>query len=230
MMIQLQQVRKVYSNGVQALQGINLKIKMGEFVFLVGPSGSGKSTLTKLLYREELPTSGQVFLAGVNIGELRPRQVPTLRQRVGVVFQDFKLLPKRTVWENVAFSLEILGISAKEQHQKVKAALELTGIVELAQEYPTRLSGGEQQRVSLARAIVNSPPLLLADEPTGNLDPDTSWEIMRLLTKINLRGTTVLVSTHDKLIVDSMRRRVVTIERGRLVQDQAQGVYSVGIS
>ncbi|MBC7541257.1 MAG: cell division ATP-binding protein FtsE [Candidatus Sericytochromatia bacterium] len=229
-MIQLQQVRKVYSNGVQALQGINLKIKMGEFVFLVGPSGSGKSTLTKLLYREELPTSGQVFLAGVNIGELRPRQVPTLRQRVGVVFQDFKLLPKRTVWENVAFSLEILGISAKEQHQKVKAALELTGIVELAQEYPTRLSGGEQQRVSLARAIVNSPPLLLADEPTGNLDPDTSWEIMRLLTKINLRGTTVLVSTHDKLIVDSMRRRVVTIERGRLVQDQAQGVYSVGIS
>ena len=229
-MIQLQQVRKVYSNGVQALQGINLKIKMGEFVFLVGPSGSGKSTLMKLLYREELPTSGHVFLAGVNIGELRPRQVPTLRQRVGVVFQDFKLLPKRTVAENVAFSLEILGISQREQMQKVKAALELTGIVDLAGEYPTRLSGGEQQRVSLARAIVNSPPLLLADEPTGNLDPDTSWEIMRLLTKINLRGTTVLVSTHDKLIVDSMRRRVVTIERGRLIQDQAQGVYSVGIS
>jgi cell division transport system ATP-binding protein len=229
-MIQLQQVRKVYSNGVQALQGINLKIKMGEFVFLVGPSGSGKSTMMKLLYREELPTSGQVFLAGVNIGELKPRQVPTLRQRVGVVFQDFKLLPKRTVWENVAFSLQILGVGAKEQHQKVKAALELTGITDLADEYPTRLSGGEQQRVSLARAIVNSPPLLLADEPTGNLDPDTSWEIMRLLTKINLRGTTVLVSTHDKLIVDSMRRRVVTIERGRLIQDQAQGVYSVGIS
>jgi cell division transport system ATP-binding protein len=229
-MIQLQQVRKVYSNGVQALQGINLKIKMGEFVFLVGPSGSGKSTLMKTLFREELPTSGQVFLAGVNIGELKPRQVPTLRQRVGVVFQDFKLLPQRTVWENVAFSLQILGVSAKEQQQKVKAALELTGITDLADEYPTRLSGGEQQRVSLARAIVNSPPLLLADEPTGNLDPDTSWEIMRLLTKINLRGTTVLVSTHDKLIVDSMRRRVVTIERGRLIQDQAQGVYSVGIS
>lgn len=229
-MIQLKQVKKIYPNGVVALNGINLRIKMGEFVFLVGPSGSGKSTLMKLLTREEQPNTGKVFIAGTCINALKQHKVPVLRQRIGVVFQDFKLLPNRTVFENVAFPLQILGLSRREQEKKVKAALDLTGIGDLAKQYPTQLSGGEQQRVSVARAIVNAPPLLLADEPTGNLDPDTSWEIMRLLTKINLRGTTILVSTHDKLIVDSMRRRVLTIERGRLIHDQAQGVYSVGIS
>ena len=227
-MIQIKQVRKVYANGVQALNNVNLHIKMGEFVFLVGASGSGKSTLMKILYRDELITNGQIIIAGVNINELKNHQVPKLRQRIGVIFQDYKLLPNRTVWENVAFALQILGISKKEQEKKVKAALDLTGISELANEYPRQLSGGEQQRVSVARAIVNTPPILLADEPTGNLDPDTSWDIMRLLTKINLCGTTVLTATHNKTIVDSMKRRVVLIDRGKIIADQQQGVYPDG--
>lgn len=229
-MIQLKGVRKVYSNGVQALNNINLHIKMGEFVFIVGASGSGKSTLMKLLYREEVPSGGIVMVGGININNLKPNEVPKLRQKIGVVFQDFKLLKQRTTWENVAFTLQILGIDKNEQKKKVKAALDLTGISDLANEYPAQLSGGEQQRVSVARAIVNTPPLLLADEPTGNLDPENSWELMRLLTKINLCGTTVLVATHDKLIVDSMKRRVISLERGKIVSDQDQGGYTIGIT
>jgi len=229
-MIKLQNVKKIYNNGVVALNNINLEIKKGEFVFLVGSTGSGKSTLIKLLYREEVASSGKVFISGINVNDIKPGKVPYLRQRIGVVFQDFKLLPNKTVWENVAFTLQILGTSKEEQEKKVKAALDLTGLSELSYEFVTDLSGGERQRVSIARAIINTPPILLADEPTGNLDPENSWEIMRLLTKINMRGTTIIVSTHNKTIVDSMKRRVITMEKGNLIQDQQKGVYSVGIT
>ena len=228
-MIQLQNVKKVYSNGVVALNNVNLMIKKGEFIFLVGSTGSGKSSLIKLLYREEVATTGKVFIAGINVNDIKPNKVPFLRQKIGVVFQDFKLLPNRTVWENVAFTLQILGTSKAEQERRVKASLDLTGLADYAYEFVTELSGGERQRVSIARAIINTPPILLADEPTGNLDPENSWEIMRLLTKINMRGTTIIVSTHNKVIVDSMKRRVITMEKGSLIQDQQQGVYSVGI-
>lgn len=228
-MIELQGVKKVYSNGVVALNNIDLTINKGEFVFLVGSTGSGKSTLMKLLYREEVASSGKVFISGINVNDIKPSKVPFLRQKIGVVFQDFKLLSMRTVWENVAFTLQILGTSKDEQERRVKASLDLTGLSEYAHEYVNELSGGERQRVSIARAIINTPPILLADEPTGNLDPENSWEIMRLLTKINSRGTTIIVSTHNKQIVDTMKRRVITMEKGNLIQDQEQGVYSVGI-
>ncbi len=228
-MIQLQNVKKVYPNGVVALNNINLQIKKGEFVFLVGSTGSGKSSLIKLLYREEVATSGKVFISGINVNDIKPNKVPYLRQKIGVVFQDFKLLSNRTVWENVAFTLQILGTNKEEQNRRVKASLDLTGLSDYTHEFVNDLSGGERQRVSIARAIINTPPILLADEPTGNLDPENSWEIMRLLTKINMRGTTIIVSTHNKVIVDSMKRRVITLEKGNLVQDQQQGVYSVGI-
>ncbi len=227
-MIELQGVKKVYSNGVVALNNIDLKIGKGEFVFLVGSTGSGKSTLMKLFYREEVASSGKVFISGINVNDIKPSKVPFLRQKIGVVFQDFKLLSMRTVWENVSFTLQILGTSKEEQERRVKASLDLTGLSEYAHEYVNELSGGERQRVSIARAIINTPPILLADEPTGNLDPENSWEIMRLLTKINSRGTTIIVSTHNKQIVDTMKRRVITMEKGNLIQDQEQGVYSVG--
>jgi cell division transport system ATP-binding protein len=228
--IKLKQVSKVYPTGVKALQGLNLEVQAGEFVFLVGPSGAGKSTLMKLLYRAEQPTAGQVLVGGVDITRLSEGQMPGLRQRIGVVFQDYKLLPQRTVFENVAFALKVLGVSRVEMQKRVRSALDLVGLRDSADCFPTQLSGGQQQRVCLARAIVNTPPLLIADEPTGNLDPETSWEIMRLLTKINMHGTTVVVATHNKLVVDNMRRRVVTIDHGRLVLDQARGVYSVGVN
>lgn len=227
-MIELQGVKKVYSNGVVALNNIDLTIGKGEFVFLVGSTGSGKSTLMKLLYREEVASSGKVFISGINVNDIKPSKVPFLRQKIGVVFQDFKLLSMRTVWENVAFTLQILGTSKDEQERRVKAALDLTGLSEYTHEYVNELSGGERQRVSIARAIINTPPILLADEPTGNLDPENSWEIMRLLTKINSRGTTIIVSTHNKQIVDTMKRRVITMEKGNLIQDQEEGVYTVG--
>lgn len=228
-MIELQSVKKVYPNGVVALNNIDLTIGKGEFIFLVGSTGSGKSTLMKLLYREEVATSGKVFISGINVNDIKASKVPFLRQKIGVVFQDFKLLSMRTVWENVAFTLQILGTSKDEQERRVKASLDLTGLSEYAHEYVNDLSGGERQRVSIARAIINTPPILLADEPTGNLDPENSWEIMRLLTKINSRGTTIIVSTHNKQIVDAMKRRVITMEKGNIIQDQEQGVYSVGI-
>lgn len=229
-MIKLKQVSKVYPTGVKALQNLNLEVQSGEFVFLVGPSGAGKSTLMKMLYRSEVPTSGQVLVGGIDITRLSPHQLPGLRQRIGVVFQDYKLLPQRTVFENVAFALKVLGVSRVEMQKRVRSALDLVGLRDYADSLPHQLSGGQQQRVCLARAIVNTPPLLIADEPTGNLDPETSWEIMRLLTKINMHGTTVVVATHNKLVVDNMRRRVVTIDHGRLVLDQARGVYSVGVN
>ena len=229
-MIRIKQASKIYPTGVKALVGLNLEVHAGEFVFLVGPSGSGKSTLLKLLYRSEIPTAGQVLIGGVDLGRLPSRQLPSLRQRIGVVFQDYKLLPQRTVFENVAFALKILGTSRVELQKRVRSSLDLVGLRDYQDAMPHQLSGGQQQRVCLARAIVNTPPLLLADEPTGNLDPETSWEIMRLLTKINMHGTTVVVATHNKLVVDNMRRRVVTMENGRMVLDQAKGVYSVGVN
>ncbi|HEY9900132.1 MAG TPA: cell division ATP-binding protein FtsE [Pantanalinema sp.] len=229
-MIRIKQVSKIYPTGVKALVGLNLEVQSGEFVFLVGPSGAGKSTLLKLLYRSELPTSGQIMVGGVDVSRLPHRQLSTLRQRIGVVFQDYKLLPQRTVRENVAFALKIQGTARNELEKRVRSSLDLVGLRDYSDALPHQLSGGQQQRVCLARAIVNTPPLLLADEPTGNLDPETSWEIMRLLTKINMHGTTVVVATHNKLVVDNMRRRVVTIDNGRLVLDQAKGVYSVGVN
>ena len=229
-MISLRQVTKLYANGVRALHGLNLEVQQGEFVFIVGPSGAGKSTLMKLLYRAETPTTGQVIISGVDIGQMSARNLPQLRQRIGVVFQDYKLLMDRCVYDNVAFALRIIGTGKAELQHRVRSSLDLVGLRDYADALPTELSGGQQQRVCLARAIVNTPPLLIADEPTGNLDPETSWDIMRLLTKINLHGTTVVVATHNKLVVDNMRRRVLTIEGGKLVQDQARGVYNVGVN
>jgi len=225
-MIQLIGVSKIFSNGFEALHNIDIHIGKEEFVFIVGPSGAGKTTLMKLLYREELPTLGQVIIDKINIGQLRSYQVPYLRRNMGVVFQDFKLLPRRTVWENIAFALQVVGKPRSLIRRQVSLALELVGLQSKANSFPADLSGGEQQRACIARAIVNNPPLLLADEPTGNLDPTTSWEIINLLDKINKRKTTVVVSTHNKNIVDIMRRRVIALEAGRIIRDEQLGVYS----
>lgn len=225
-MIELKNVSKIYPNGVEALFDVTLHIGKEEFVFIVGSSGAGKTTLMKMLYREETPTSGRVIVDHVNVAELLPDQVPFLRRNIGVVFQDFKLLPKRTVYENVAFALQVTSAPRSQIRRRTMQALELVGMLKRASSFPEQLSGGEKQRVCIARAIVNNPTILLADEPTGNLDPETSWEIMELLDKINRRNTTVLVSTHNKNIVDSMKRRVVALDAGRLIRDQQLGVYS----
>lgn len=225
-MIKLIKVSKIFQNGVEALFDVNLHIGRDEFVFIVGPSGAGKTTLMKLLYKEEIPSSGDVVIDNMKLSDLRRYQIPYLRRNIGVVFQDFKLLPKRTVYENVAFALQVVGVSRSRIRRQVALSLELVGLQKRMNSFPADLSGGEQQRVCIARAIVNNPPLLLADEPTGNLDPSTSWEIMNLLDKINKRATTVVVSTHNKGIVDNMRKRVVALENGRIISDQQLGVYS----
>jgi len=224
-MIQLISVSKKFPNGFEALCDINIHIGKEEFVFIVGPSGAGKTTLTKLLYREELPTSGEVIIDKINVAELRSYQVPYLRRNMGVVFQDYKLLPRRTVWENIAFALQVVGRPRSLIRRQVSLALELVGLQNKTGSFPADLSGGEQQRACIARAIVNNPPLLIADEPTGNLDPSTSWEIINLLDKINKRKTTVIVSTHNKNIVDIMRKRVIALEAGRIIRDEQLGVY-----
>lgn len=224
-MIQLSNVSKIYPNGARALSDINLKIGKGEFVFLVGPSGAGKSTLIRLLYREEKPTRGQVLVNSRNLVRMREHEVPYLRRGIGVIFQDFKLLPNKTVEENTAFALEVLGMPAREVQTRSRAALELVGLGGKGKAFPHQLSGGEQQRACVARAIINSPGLLVADEPTGNLDPENAWGIMDLLYNINKRGTTVIMATHAKDIVDQMQKRVVAIESGRLVRDQERGAY-----
>ncbi len=228
-MILARNVTKFYPKHDQpALYNINLSISKGEFVFLVGPSGSGKTTFIRLLLREILPSSGELEVAGIDVIRLRSWKIPYLRRNIGCVFQDFKLLPNKTVFENVAFALEVLGKPQKVIQVYVPEVLKLVGLEDKAEKFPHELSGGEQQRVSMARAIVNRPPLLLADEPTGNLDPSTSLEIMALFDRINRLGTTVLVATHDREMVDSMRKRVVALENGQIARDQRRGVYGEG--
>src|SRR5437764_4361017 len=224
--IELDDVTKVYPGGHLALERVSLSIGRGEFVFLVGPTGCGKSTLIKLLIRELDPTEGAVRIAGRNIGALSEKKIPLLRRNIGTVFQDFKLLPNRTVYDNVAYALQVIGASRAEIREKVPETLRLVGLSTKLHNYPDQLSGGEQQRVSIARAFVNHPPLLLADEPSGNLDPVTSIGIMQLLYRINRTGTTVVVATHDHAMVDKMRRRVIEMYEGRVVRDQAAGLYA----
>jgi len=225
-LIKLKNVYKTYKNGVTALVDVNLAISKGDFVFAIGASGSGKSTLIKLLYREEKPTKGEVFVGGVNVAKLKNRKIYKYRRKLGIVFQDFRLLPKLTVYENVAFALECLGMKEKEIKPKVLKALEQVGLKEKIRSYPDKLSGGEQQRVSIARAIVNKPKLLICDEPTGNLDPDTSWEIMQVLENINKEmGTTIVMVTHDKEMVNKMKKRVITLDKGMIVKDKLKGSY-----
>jgi cell division transport system ATP-binding protein len=226
--IRLEQITKVYPAGARpALDGISLEIAKGEFVFLIGQSGSGKSTVLRMLMREELPTSGVVIVDGSDVGKMSKRKVPELRRKIGCVFQDFRLLPKKNVYENVAFALEVINKAPKAIRRTVPEVLELVGLEGKTQRLPNELSGGEQQRVAIARAFVNRPLLLLADEPTGNLDPDTSQGIMNLLERINRTGTTVVMATHDNNIVDAMRRRVIELEFGKVIRDQARGVYGV---
>ncbi|HEB12828.1 MAG TPA: cell division ATP-binding protein FtsE [Actinobacteria bacterium] len=224
-MIRLKNVSKSYNGGKPALVEVNIEVTKGEFVFLVGPSGSGKSTFIRLLLREFLPSRGDVYVAGQDVIHMRSWKVPFLRRNIGCVFQDFKLLPNKTSFENVAFALEVIGRPRSVIRSQVPEVLRLVGLEDKFDRYPEELSGGEQQRVSIARAFANRPPILLADELTGNLDPATSLGIMTLLNRINRTGTTVLVATHDREIVDSMRRRVIALEAGRVVRDQAKGVY-----
>jgi cell division transport system ATP-binding protein len=226
-MIEFLNVSKSYADGIDILFNINLHVGKEEFVFIVGPSGAGKTTLMRLVYREEIPSAGKVVVDRVNVADLEPQQVPYLRRNIGVVFQDYKLLPRRTVYENVAFALRVTGAPRSTIRRKVMQALELVGMLRKANAFSRELSGGEKQRACIARAIVNNPPILLADEPTGNLDPVTGWDIIQLLDKINKRNTTVLVATHNKSIVDDMKRRVVVLENGRMVRDQQLGTYHV---
>ena len=225
-MISLQRVTKVYRNGVTALEEVSVEIDKGEFVFVVGPSGSGKSTMIRLLLKQEEATKGDVFVAGKALARINSFKVPHLRRNIGTVFQDYKLLQDKTVFENVAFALEVIGKPKHVIDQRVPEILEYVGLGEKLNAYPDELSGGEQQRVSIARACVNRPLVLLADEPTGNLDPNTSVDIMRLLDKVNRIGTTILMATHDQAIVDAMRKRVIELDKGNVIRDQSRGVYS----
>lgn len=229
-MIRFENVTKLYPGAVRpALRDVTVDIDKGEFVFLVGASGSGKSTFLRLLLREEKPTSGSIWVAGKDLTNLANWKVPALRRQIGCVFQDFRLLPNRTVAGNVAFALEVTGHSSADIKRVVPNVLELVGLEGKENSYPTEISGGEQQRVAIARAVVNRPQVLIADEPTGNLDPETSIGIMKLLDRINKIGTTVVMATHDVAIVDQMRKRVIEIEEGRVVRDQARGVYGSGV-
>ncbi len=229
-MIKLQDVTVVYPGGRTALSHVSLQVQKGEFAFVVGPTGSGKSTLLKLLYHEEIPASGKVVVDGRDVATLRPRDVPFLRRRMGIVFQDFGLLPAKTVFENVAFGLRVIGAGRREIRRKVPEALRMVDLVHRCDAFPNQLSGGEQQRVAIARAVVNTPPLLLADEPTGNLDPDTSMGIVESLLKINEEsGTTILVATHDTQIVDRARKRVIALEAGSLTRDELEGTYGLAV-
>ena len=225
-MIRFEKVTKVYKEVTHALDDVTINIDKGEFVFLVGQSGSGKSTILRLITAEEVPTDGHVHVAGKDLTRISSRRVPYLRRNIGSVFQDFKLLPQKSVYENVAFALEVIGRPKNIISTQVPAILELVGLADKQRNLPNELSGGEQQRVCIARAFVNRPLILLADEPTGNLDPITAQEIMRLLDRINQTGTTVVMATHDQKIVDQMRRRVVALAHGKIVRDQQQGVYS----
>ena len=222
-MIEFKNVSKVYSTGTEAVHDATFTIDKGEFVFLVGSSGSGKSTLIKLILKEEEPTRGNIIINGKDTTFLKPKRVPFLRRSMGVVFQDFRLLPDKTVYENVAFAMYIVKATPRHIKRQVPMVLSLVGLSAKAKMYPNELSGGEQQRVALARALVNNPSMIIADEPTGNLDPDTAWEIMNLLNDINLRGTTVVMATHAKNIVDAMKKRVIHIDKGNIISDRKGG-------
>lgn len=218
---------KIYNNGVVALDQVSLIVQKGEFVFLVGPSGAGKTTFLNLVIRQEVPTSGLISVNQQNLAYLKKKEIAFLRRNIGVIFQDYKLLPQKTVYENVAFALEVIEAKPRMIKPRVYEVLELVGLLNKANLFPSELSGGEQQRVCLARALVNRPLLLLADEPTGNLDPDTSWGIMELLREVNRRGTTIVMATHNREIVDQMRRRVIALDRGKLVRDTPKGGYTL---
>lgn len=224
-LIRAKDLTKTYKTGTTAVAGVNLKIKKGEFCFIIGASGSGKSTLMKMFYREEKPTGGEIIIGGINVGKLRNGNVYKIRRKIGIVFQDYKLLEKLTVFENVAFAVEILGEKKSEVRRKTLEAIELVGLKHKIKSLPSQLSGGEQQRVAIARAIVNGPKLLLCDEPTGNLDPETSMEIVRVLEDINSLGTTVIMATHDREIVNRLKKRVILIDEGKVAKDFAKGTY-----
>lgn len=224
-LIEMQDVWKSYANGVMAVNGISVHIDKGEFVYIVGPSGSGKSTFIKMMYREELPTRGKIFIDGTDITKLKQKQIPFLRRKIGVVFQDFKLLPKLTVYKNIAFALEVIEENPRNIRKKVMEVLDLVNLKHKARSFPNELSGGEQQRVSIARSIVNNPTVVVADEPTGNLDPENAWTIMEIFERINNNGTTVVMATHNKEIVNRMVKRVIAIESGMIVRDDEQGEY-----
>ena len=224
-MIEIKNVSKTYKNGTHALYNVNLIVDDGEFAYIIGPTGSGKSTLIKLLDGEEIPTSGSVIVSGVDVGRLKKSRVYLYRRTIGVVFQDYKLLPEKTVFENVAYALEILDMPTDKIRKRVREVLKLVDLADKANSKPSELSGGQKQRVAIARAISKKPAILIADEPTGNLDPATAYEIMDLLDQINLRGTTILMVTHAKDIVDKMNKRVIAIENGKIVRDEAEGQY-----
>ena len=225
-MIEMKQVFKKYPGGSKALQGLNVSIAQGEFVYVVGPSGAGKSTFIKMLYAEERASAGKVLVNQVDVTKLSARKVPFLRRQLGVVFQDYKLLPKKSVYENVTYALEVIEKDQKFIKQRVTEVLKLVGLATKAKRFPHELSGGEQQRVAIARAIVNQPKIVIADEPTGNLDPTTTWEVMKVLEAINAQGTTIIMATHNREVVDGMRHRVIRIEKGRIVSDRAGGDYN----
>ncbi len=228
-MLIMSDVSKVYPGGAMALQDVNVHIEPGEFVFVVGPSGAGKSTFIKMLFREVLPTTGSIFVNGVDILSLTPKEIPFLRRQLGIIFQDYRLLPDRTVFENVAFAMQVIEAPHRKIKRQVMNVLDLVGLRHRANAYPNELSGGEQQRIAIARAIVNDPVFVIADEPTGNLDPETSWDIMDIFKEINATGTTIVMATHDKEVVDAMGKRVIAIEKGRIVRDEKEGVYGYEI-
>jgi cell division transport system ATP-binding protein len=228
--ISFQHVWKTYPSGTQALRDVNLVVPEGDFVFLVGPSGAGKSTLVRLLIREEKPSKGKIFVEGVELGRMKRRKLPYYRRKIGLVFQDFKLLPNLTVYENVAFALRVLGEPDRLVQSRAAEALDTVGLAGKEQTYPSNLSGGEQQRVAIARALVHAPRMIIADEPTGNLDPATAWEIMQLFLRINSRGATVVMATHNREIVDLLRRRVVAIDAGQIARDDRSGRYHEDVS
>jgi cell division transport system ATP-binding protein len=223
--IEMQDVWKTYPDGSHALKGITVKVNRNEFLYVVGPSGAGKSTFMKLIYREERPTKGSIFVNGFNLEKLKQRKIPYVRRNIGVIFQDYRLLPKLTAFENIAFAMEVIEAPKKIIRKRVLEVLELVKLKDKAGSLPTQLSGGEQQRVAIARAIVNNPTVIIADEPTGNLDPDTSWGIMKLMEEINFRGTTIIMATHNKEIVNTIRKRVLAIENGQISRDQVRGEY-----
>ena len=224
-MIQMREVSKTYDTGVVALNHVNVDIKKGEFVFVVGPSGAGKSTFIKMFFREELPTEGKLLVNGHDVVHMERSEVPYLRRELGVIFQDYRLLPDKTVFENVAFALQVIEAPRRTMQRSVNSVLDVVGLRDKYRSFPSQLSGGEQQRVAIARAIVNNPSIVIADEPTGNLDPETSWDIMDIFRRINKAGTTIVMATHDRNIVDTMKRRVIAIEDGRIVRDQQRGGY-----